>query len=50
MRSLSKAAGIFHNYTGNVKCNDLNNGGGSSLGEKGWDYQVLFEWEVFILK
>lgn len=40
VQNIFKAASVFHNYTGNRKCNDLNSPGGPSLGDGLWDYQV----------
>ncbi|KAG8175663.1 hypothetical protein JTE90_029121 [Oedothorax gibbosus] len=43
VQNIFKAASVFHNYTGNSKCNDLNSPGGPTLGEKLWDYQTCTE-------
>ncbi|GFT13338.1 lysosomal Pro-X carboxypeptidase [Nephila pilipes] len=41
--NIAKSANVFHNFTGNVKCNDMNRSGGASLGDQVWDYQVCTE-------
>lgn len=38
--AVARAISVYTNYTGSVRCNDLN-GNDSKLGEQGWDFQVL---------
>lgn len=41
--NIAKSANVFHNFTGNVECNDMNKSGGSSLGDEVWEYQECTE-------
>ncbi|OQR76200.1 lysosomal Pro-X carboxypeptidase-like [Tropilaelaps mercedesae] len=38
-----KAINEFHNFSGDIQCNDLKNSGGSNLGDEGWRIQSCNE-------
>lgn len=41
--AIRKAASIYTNYTGHVKCLNIDNTADSNIGEQGWDFQVNYE-------
>ncbi|XP_076371487.1 lysosomal Pro-X carboxypeptidase isoform X1 [Tachypleus tridentatus] len=38
-----KAVSVFQNYTGDIRCFNISQTGGQSLGERGWDFQSCTE-------
>jgi len=43
LQGIYQAINVFHNFSGDVQCNDLGNTGGTSLGTDGWDIQTCNE-------
>jgi len=40
LKSLFKAVTVYFNYTGSAKCLDVGTEASTSLGDRGWDFQV----------
>lgn len=40
IRSISAAASVYYNYTGQNKCNNIKTGDSDRLGQDGWNFQV----------
>ncbi|XP_022664564.1 lysosomal Pro-X carboxypeptidase-like [Varroa destructor] len=38
-----EAVNVFHNFSGDVACNDVENGAGDNLGDAGWNIQMCNE-------
>jgi len=43
LNGVYQAVNVFHNFSGNVQCNDIGNTGGDNLGDAGWNIQTCNE-------
>ena len=39
--AIAEASSVYYNYTGNAKCLNINQEAVQSLGDKGWNVQVI---------